>query len=202
MNLPISLLVPSSVTPTQAAERDALADLSRRLADLRRARSLTLRQVAAGTTLTIGFLSQLERGQSNVSVANLKRIADFYGLSIRELFDDRPAAAFVTRDRERPPLLPGQAGVLVESLTPPGSARLGAVLVRTEPGVGDVDAYPHEADELTIVLAGAIRYRLGDEEYLLGPYDAIFHRPSVRHGWENAAAEESVVLTVSTPATL
>ena len=185
------------------AERDTLAELSRRLADLRRARSLTLREVALGTSLTVGFLSQLERGQSNVSVASLKRIADFYGLSVRELFEDRPATAYVTRDGARRPLIPGQPGIVVESLTPPGSTRLGAVLVRTEPGVGDVAAYPHEADELTIVLAGAIRYRLGEDEYVLRPYDAIFHRPGARHGWENVdAAERSVVLTVSTPATL
>jgi transcriptional regulator with XRE-family HTH domain len=163
---------------------------------------MTLRQVAVGTGLTVGFLSQLERGQTNVSVTNLMRIADFYGVSIRDLFDDRRTDAWVTRSGERQAMA-AEAGVRLESLTPPGSPRLGAVLVRAAPGAEDIAAYPHAADELTIVLAGAIRYRLGADEHLLGPHDAIFHRPGIPHRWESAAAdEEAIVLTVSSPATL
>lgn len=185
------------------AARDALADLSHRLGELRRSRSLSLRQVAAGSGLTVGFLSQLERGQTNVSVANLKRIADFYRVSIRDLFDDRPAVAYVTRAGERRAIVPRQAGLMIESLTPSGSHRLGAILVHARPGAEDVSDYPHDADELTIVLSGLVRYRVGGNVYELGPHDSIYHRPGIPHGWESVGSEEeSVVLTVSTPATL
>ena len=180
-----------------------MVELSKRLHKLRRARALTLREVAAGTGLTIGFLSQLERGQTNVSVVNLKRIADYYGVSIRELFDDGTARAYVTRATGRRSLVPTGNGLVIESLTPPGSSRLGAVLVRADAGAEDVSPYPHEADELTIVLSGTVRYWLGQEDHLLGPHDSIFHPPGVPHRWQNAGPDEkAVVLTISAPATL
>lgn len=183
--------------------RDALLDLGARLARLRRARSLTLREVEAGSGLTLGFLSQLERGQTNISVGNLKRLADFYGVSLRELFDDGADGPYVTRSGQRRDLVMGQGDVVLESLTPPRSARLGAVLVRAAGGARDAAAYAHRADELTIVLAGAVRYRVGDTEHVLMPHDAIFHSKDVVHGWTNASTdEEAVFLTVSTPATL
>ena len=183
--------------------RDALLELGTRLARLRSARSLTLRDVQAGSGLTLGFLSQLERGQTNISVGNLKRLADFYGVSLRELFDDGYDEPYITRSGQRRDLVAGHGDIVLESLTPSGSLRLGAVLVRAAGGARDVAAYPHGADELTIVLAGAVRYRVGDTEHVLLPHDAIFHSKDVGHGWTNDSPdEEAILLTVSTPATL
>lgn len=192
----------TTVVP-ESPPRDSLHELGTRLARLRGARSLTLREVEAGSGLTLGFLSRLERGQTNISVGNLRRLADFYGVSLRELFDDGSDGPHLTRAGERRDLAAGQGDILLESLTPPGSIRLGAVLVRAAGGARDVAVYPHRADELTIVLAGAVRYRVGDTEHVLFPHDAIFHTKEVVHGWTNASEdEEAVLLTVSTPATL
>lgn len=186
-----------------AGPREALVELGQQLGRLRRIRTLTLRDVEAGSGLTIGFLSQLERGQTNISVGNLKRLADFYGISLRDLFDDASDGPYLTRAGDRPDLVVGQGDIVVESLTPARSARLGAILIRAAGGARDMAGYPHGADELTIVLAGSVRYRVGDEEHVLLPQDAIYHGKGLVHGWANGSPDdEAVLLTVSTPATL
>lgn len=186
-----------------AAPDETLLVLGRKLGTLRHVRGATLRTVAAGTGLTVGFLSQLERGQTNVSVANLKRLSDFFGVSLRELFDDGSSDVHVSRAGERRRLVWSDEGVVLESLTPPGSRSLGVVLVQAAPGASDEASYPHSADELTVVLEGEVLYRVDDEEYVLRPGDAIFHSRGARHEWRSLAVDgETRLLTVSTPATL
>lgn len=180
-----------------------LIEIGRRLRELRRSRGSALREVAAEVGLTVGFLSLLERGQTNVSVVNLKRLADHYGVSVRDLFDDDQPGAFVTRAGQRRHLLGLGDGLTIETLTPRGSPRLEGFVVRAAGGHSDIDPYRHESDEVTFVLDGAVVYRLGDEEFTLRRHDAIFVPKGTAHRWQNASDDQPcVLLTVATPATL
>lgn len=164
---------------------------------------MTLREVSVATGLTPGFLSQLERGRTNVSIRNLKRLADHYGTPLRGLFEDPSPGVYVTREDRRADLNGGLDDVVIESLTPAGSSRLGAVLVRAAPARQGVAMPRHEADELTIVLDGEIDYLVGDDEYRLARGDAVFHAAGPYHHWRNARADKGAVLViVSSPATL
>jgi transcriptional regulator with XRE-family HTH domain len=59
-----------------APEVAAEFDVGERLRTLRRFRRCTLQTVAARSGLSESFLSQVERGRSNASIASLRRIAD------------------------------------------------------------------------------------------------------------------------------
>jgi transcriptional regulator with XRE-family HTH domain len=60
-----------------------------RIRAFRQLRQLSVRGLAAEVGASPGFLSQLERGQANASVAMLRRIAGALGLTIADLFDER-----------------------------------------------------------------------------------------------------------------
>jgi transcriptional regulator with XRE-family HTH domain len=90
-----------------APEVAAEFDVGERLRTLRRFRRCTLQTVAARSGLSESFLSQVERGRSNASIASLRRIADALGVTMADLFepeampgpkvlksDDRPALQF------------------------------------------------------------------------------------------------------------
>src|SRR5579875_3510847 len=62
-------------------------DVGSRLREVRRARRRTLRHVADAAGISESFLSQIERGHSNASVATLRRIASVLGVRIGDLFD-------------------------------------------------------------------------------------------------------------------
>ena len=56
--------------------------VGQRIRDLRRARAMSLEAVAARTELSIGFLSQIERGLSSPSLRVLATLADVLGVGI------------------------------------------------------------------------------------------------------------------------
>ena len=66
--------------------------VGQRIRDLRRSRKLSLETIAARTDLSIGFLSQIERGLSSPSLRVLATIADVLGVGIAGLFGAKETA--------------------------------------------------------------------------------------------------------------
>jgi transcriptional regulator with XRE-family HTH domain len=62
--------------------------LGEKLKSLRKLHGFSLAAVHEGTGLSISFLSDLEQGRSNPSLASLVSIANFYGLSVVDLLQD------------------------------------------------------------------------------------------------------------------
>ena len=63
----------------------------------RTAKKYTLKQLSEESGLSIGFLSQLERGLSSIAIDSLAKLADILGVSLSAFFDStedlRSAAA-------------------------------------------------------------------------------------------------------------
>src|ERR1700693_300445 len=60
--------------------------ISRRLHRLRRQRGMTLSEAAAGTDLSMRFLSSLARGHVDASMATLQKLALFYKTKVQSFF--------------------------------------------------------------------------------------------------------------------
>src|SRR2546423_15720850 len=69
----------------QAAERSFLRELGRRLRERREARGWTQAELAAKCELHRTFIGSVERGERNVSVLNLRRIAAALRMPLEEL---------------------------------------------------------------------------------------------------------------------
>ena len=78
-----------------AAKAEPAMDVAvgQRIRDLRRTRAMSLEAVAARTELSIGFLSQIERGLSSPSLRVLATLADVLGVGIAGLFGAKEDAA-------------------------------------------------------------------------------------------------------------
>ena len=63
----------------------ALVSLGTVIRDMRLASSLTQEQLALTAELDRSYVGQVERGDSNVAILNLKRIADALGTTIEVL---------------------------------------------------------------------------------------------------------------------
>lgn len=69
----------------------------------RKALGMTLDDVAKATNLTIGFLSQVERGISSPSLSSFQRIAGALQTSLEQLIKvPEPYSEFVSKDPARP----------------------------------------------------------------------------------------------------
>ena len=76
----------SSMSSQTAIDRTGV-DVGERLRAIRRLRRVTLKTVADRAELSESFLSQVERGRANASVASLKRIAAALGVNVADLFE-------------------------------------------------------------------------------------------------------------------
>jgi DNA-binding NtrC family response regulator len=67
-------------------EDELHATIGRTIRELRKARGLTLKQMARRTDLSISLLSQIERAESSASVSSLFKVATALDVRITELF--------------------------------------------------------------------------------------------------------------------
>lgn len=68
-------------------EAELQAAIGRQVRDLRKARGLTLRQVARRTGFSVSLVSQIERAESPCSVSTLLKLATALDVTMQSLFD-------------------------------------------------------------------------------------------------------------------
>lgn len=171
--------------------------LGQKIGRLRQERGLTLQEVSEGSGLTPSFLSRLERDKVNISVANLRKLAQFFSVQMTHFFEgednQQVGQVIIADDRVRLSL--DDAPVQVFSLLPPNS-ELEARMIEARPGSGQ-QGFSNRGSQMILVLEGQLRYSLGEEEYDLRPGDTLFYRDDVAHSWVNTGEGNAVMLTVS-----
>ncbi|WP_048645244.1 helix-turn-helix domain-containing protein [Nitratireductor soli] len=165
---------------------------------VRLARGLSLRQVAERAGLSVGFLSQVERGLSSAAVRVLAVVADALDVAVADFFDgrDQDSGHVVTRAHERGSITFGPDGGRKELLTVHGEQR-GLDLFFIHLGPGDSsgpDPYSHCGIEAAHVIAGGIELEVDRRTYLLGEGDSCGFPSSRPHRFKNAGRRDTLVL--------
>src|SRR5206468_6306192 len=88
----------SAVSEDQAGAAEAVVNLGARLKHRRQLSGMSLREVARQLAVSPSFVSQLENGKSQPSVATLYSIAQLLDVSIDELFAPDTGADPVARE--------------------------------------------------------------------------------------------------------
>jgi transcriptional regulator with XRE-family HTH domain len=179
--------------------------MGERLREARRARSLSLRVLAERLGVSPSLISQIETGRANPSVSTLYAIAAELDVSLDELlFNDRrpaepvptaPAPGGTAPTGTMTPAPPVQradsrhhirlaSGVLWERLTTLSEPGVEFLHVTYE--VGGASSPPnafqrHPGHEWGYVLSGRLQVRIGFDEYVLEPGDAISINSSIPH---------------------
>jgi transcriptional regulator with XRE-family HTH domain len=170
------------------------------IAALRLEKRLTLDALAVGTNLTTSFLSKLERGQTSISVDNLRTVAHFLGVEMVHFFErDEPSSVIVTRKGHGTPFFIENTEASGESLINSATSALQDTIYRTPPGQGRSSGFSHPGEELVLVIRGRIRYSVAEVPYLLGEGDSIWHKSSEPHRWTNVGRGPALSLHVNTP---
>ena len=185
----------------RAAEADGVQTrLGERLRAIRQLRRRTLREVAEAAEISESFLSQLERGRTNATIATLQRLSTALGIDVSDLFaasSDRPR---VLRNEARDFVAWGRLGRKA-LLTPKPFHSLEVVVARFEPGgsTGD-EPYTHgDSEELLLVIEGRVHVQLDTEVHELRAGDSVNYRSSTPHRVSNPGGDTAEVLFVITP---
>ncbi len=185
-------------------------EMGESLREARRGRGLSLRELADRLGVSPSLISQIETGRANPSVSTLYALAAELDVSLDELlFDERrPADTGVAPIRSG--AASGSTGIMqpappVQRAATRHEIRLASGVVwdrlttTSEPGIeflhvtyevggasGANDVFQrHPGHEWGYVLSGTLEVRIGFDEFVLGPGDAISINSSVPHRLAN-----------------
>jgi len=173
--------------------------------DLRKTNGLSLQQLAERSGLSIGLLSQIERGLTSPSIRSLRQISEALGVTPASFFHEETPpppeelGKVVRRNKGRQLRLPSN-GVAKWLLTPDLSGNLEMLFVEIQPGgKSGTEFYTHKGEECGYVICGAMRLWVGDQLFILHEGDSFRFRSTIPHRFENGADVVTHVLWVITP---
>jgi transcriptional regulator with XRE-family HTH domain len=188
-----------------------------RMRQFRTERGLTLRALAAKSGLSIGFLSQVERGVSSIGLTALNSVAAALGRPVAEFFDDGTAPSPATTAKREPTAatqpthftLTRAESSATEYISGQQTYRmlsdraanlvLEPMLVHIAPGGRRGEAYGHEGEEFAYVVSGELLYEVDGVEHRLYPGDSLHLRSSAPHRLFNDTDQVTTVVSVVTP---
>lgn len=188
---------PSAGLPPDAAL------IGRRLRETRRGLGMTVEELAQRAGVSVGNVSQLERGRGNPSLSTLSRLADGVGVHVtallREEAGDTSPVVRAT-GRTRLPLPEDPAGLVRELLTPSLDAPM-QVIRTVMPARSSHEARPfrHLGTESVHVLAGRLVIGIGDEVHELDAGDTITYDCTHGHWWKNPFDEPAELIGITVP---
>ncbi|MVW72027.1 XRE family transcriptional regulator [Bordetella sp. 15P40C-2] len=200
-----STTAPDQEYPTPGSADSSDQDLGRRLRAMRKAKGFTLQELAARTDMSIGMLSQVERGVSSPSMRSLRSLCAALGIDGATLFsnsDDSDGAdsanEFAVWASQRKALRLADSGVTKYRVTPANCASLEAFLMELEPGAAsDPNLLMQTGDKVGYIISGKLRVFIGDETLLLQAGDTYGFTGTRRYRWENAWDQPTVFLVVN-----
>ncbi|AAU46861.1 XRE family transcriptional regulator [Burkholderia pseudomallei] len=169
-----------------------------RIRRLRRELKKTLLEVATEANLSVGFLSQVERNLTGISISSLVNVAKALRAPLSALIDqprqDQPDSH--EGSRESYAIRPTQQRYERLSTTFAGSL-LNAVKVSMMEGYSS-EWVAHAGDEFVFVLSGHVRYTVGKQDYPLGPGDSLHFDAHERHRVVNVGHGPVELIAVGT----
>jgi len=189
----------------RTAEAAQQSPLGSQIRDLRAARGLSLARLAAAIHKSVGYLSQIERGRSEVSISTLKAISDALDVQIGWFFqgyDPRVPAEHgyvVRRENRRRLNFPG-TGIEEELLSPSLTGEAELILSSFAPGARSGDEQVSRmAEQSGYVIAGELELHVGVKRFRLRTGDSFRIGRGEPFSALNPGADPSVSLWVIAP---
>lgn len=174
--------------------------------NLRKARGITLDTLSENSTLSKGYLSQIERGLSSPSIKALYNISRALGVTISWFFpastaDEGDMRDIIVRSTARRSLT-FVGGITDELLSPNLGRQLELLRCTFLPGSeSGKEPYRHQGEEAGIVISGELTLWIGDKKVLLQDGDSFAFESDIPHRYANLSKRECVVIWAITPPT-
>lgn len=170
------------------------AGLGRQLRLSRKELGLTMQSVADAAGLSVGFISQVERGITAPSLGSLVSIANALQKPLSHFLQQPARASEMTRRDDRISYKVGGGSLSYERLSAnfPGST-LRSVIVHEPPG-HRAEPISHEGEEMFFVLHGEITVELEGRQTVLGSGDSIhFDSRKIHSTWNHSTEIASIL---------
>ena len=170
---------------------------------LRKARGLTLSVIADKVGRSVGWLSQVERGLSIPTLADLRAFAETFKVPLSLFLHEPPVASeeehgTIVRAGARRSLGKSESGGVEELLSPDLGGSF--AMLRSEFAAGSESgaAIYRQAEEAGFIVSGRFDVEIDGCWYRLGEGDS-FRFKGKRFRWRNAGKSAAIVIWVTAP---
>lgn len=172
---------------------------------LRKKKNLTLKQLSDQSGLSVGFLSQLERGISSIAIDSLSKIADILEVSLSTFFQDMNAVnvdpvvhSFDMMCTQVSPQIIQY--ILSNDVTAFDTLpRIFQLMPLANADMSKMEMYCHSGEEFIYILEGVVTVFVDDNQYSLYPGDSIQIHSNQPHNWINYTNKIAKLLTMNSP---
>ncbi len=178
--------------------------LGQRMRGMRQRRNWTLQEMSTRSGLSIGMLSQIERGLSSPSIRSLQKLAEIFAVPIGWFFSESQGAsqgpAWIQRRAQCRILDLSAKGITKELLSPDGDGAIELMRITIEPGGSSGEApYQHLGEDAGTVIEGVLELEVNGVIALVQTGDS-FRFPSCEpHRFGNPGPMRCVVIWAVTP---
>jgi transcriptional regulator with XRE-family HTH domain len=181
-------------------ERQTVSLLGARLRRIRRMSGLTLQQVAARAEVSHSFLSMLERGQVDVSLSRLGRIAAVCGISLSDLMVDEEVDSIPFAIRLDDLRLINEEAGIDRRILPHGSEfGLQCLHILIAPMTERSVLHVHTGRVLIWVIEGSLTLLHGQHTYDIPAGSGVTYSGRVPHRMMNRSSRRVELFAVNTP---
>jgi transcriptional regulator with XRE-family HTH domain len=169
---------------------------------LRKSRGMTLQELATALDRSVGWLSQVERGQTTPAIPDLARIAEHFGHTINFFFRssarDATERGLIQRAADRVAIGDLKKGLSEELLSPSLTGSFEMIQSTFAPGAKGQGAQSEVREDGGIVISGQLRLTLDGQSFTLNTGDS-FQFKGRSCSWENPGSLPAVVVWVIAP---
>ncbi|WP_310731552.1 helix-turn-helix domain-containing protein, partial [Burkholderia pseudomultivorans] len=172
--------------------------IGQRIRRLRREAKKTLLEVATEAKLSVGFLSQVERHLTGISISSLVNVAKALNVPLGALIDQPRQAQPDSHQGRRESYAVDRTSQWYERLsTTFDGSQINAVKVQMMEGYRS-EWVAHGGDEFVYVLDGRICYTVGKKDYPLSAGDSLHFDARKRHRVANVGDGPAELIVVGT----
>lgn len=175
--------------------------LGQRIRELRKQRGWSLQGLASETGISVGTLSQVERGITSASIKTLDRLARVLEVPVGELLGnlENPTGdvgGWVARAQTHRRLESRDHRILKEVMTPQRCAGMDLYQARIQPGGTSSDErYSTLVGEIAgVVVAGSLELWIDDQHVVLQAGDCFCYQGDTPRRWGNPGQEVTHVI--------
>lgn len=177
--------------------------LGQQIRQARKKRGLSISELAKACQMSVGLLSQVERGISSPSLRMLRALSDALDIPSSSLleFGEAPASdekGIVARMGSHPSLKAPEKGIEKVFITPQPSAGINVYRAFVQPGgsTGEELFTIERGEQVGLVLSGMLELWVEDKCFTLNPGDSFRYHSKTPHRWRNPGQEVAEVIWV------
>lgn len=167
-------------------------EIGKKIKNYRKQINLTLQEIADRTGLSLGYLSNLERGLTSPTFDNLCSICAAMSVSVVDLIANTMGYEVSIKKKERKPIYAKDYRTTYEYTSDQNMAMLGMCLTMHADYFGTEVSWGHDTDEFGVVTQGTMVFEIDGETYVLEPGDTIYIKAGIPHKWKKVGEEACV----------